>query len=123
MYIKKASAETLMFDGLAFDGIVFKGKLIKLETIYTTYQDQKWPSKKIATFVVDSWYSVQEISDTVIVNTGGGGGDCGLSFKEGEIWLMYAYIQEGIVQSSICTASINSTEKTFASSIKYLENF
>jgi antitoxin component YwqK of YwqJK toxin-antitoxin module len=115
-YIKKISAEALMFGG-----IVFKGKIIDLQIEYVTYQGEKWPTDKVATFVVDSWYSSQEISDTVIVNTGGGGGDCGLPFNKGETWLIYGYNQDGIIRSSICTSSINSSVKSFVSSIKYLE--
>jgi antitoxin component YwqK of YwqJK toxin-antitoxin module len=116
MYIKKVSAEALLFDG-----IVFKGKIIDLQTKYASYQGKEWTTDRIATFVVDSWYSGQEISDTVIVNTGGGGGDCGIFFNKGETWLIYAYNQNGIIQSSICTPSINSTVKSFDSSIEYLE--
>ena len=104
-----------------FDGLVFKGKVIDLQTKYITYEGKTWPTDKVATFVVDSWYSSHEVSDTVIINTGGGGGDCGLFLNKGETWLIYAYNQNGIIQSSTCTASINSTKKSFDSSIKYLE--
>jgi antitoxin component YwqK of YwqJK toxin-antitoxin module len=117
LYIKKISAEALMFDG-----IVFSGKIIDLQVKYATYKQETWVTDRIATFVVDSWYSSQEISDTVIVNTGGGGGDCGLFFNKGETWLIYANDYNGIIQSSSCTPSIDSTKESFISSIKYLND-
>jgi hypothetical protein len=115
-YIEKVSVQALLSDG-----IVFKGKIIDLQLTYTTYGNEAWVSEKIATFVVDSWYSSQEISDTIVVNTGGGGGDCGLFFNKGETWLMYAYDLHGIIQSSICTPSIAANSKSFSRSVRYLE--
>jgi antitoxin component YwqK of YwqJK toxin-antitoxin module len=115
LYIKKVSAETLIFDG-----IVFSGRIIDVQVKYATYKGEAWPTDRIATFVVGTWYSSHEISDTVVVNTGAGGGDCGLDFNKGETWLIYANDYNGVIQSTICTRSTNSKNESFISSIKYL---
>jgi len=40
---------------------------------------------------------------TVEVRTGHGGGDCGVSFKVGETYLVYAHSSEGVLHTSICS--------------------
>ena len=41
--------------------------------------------------------------ETIIINTGTGGGDCGLGLRTGEEYLIYAYGEQNALGSNICT--------------------
>ena len=42
-------------------------------------------------------------TDTVTIYTGGGMGDCGFVFDEGQQYLVYAYKKDGVYKTDICT--------------------
>jgi antitoxin component YwqK of YwqJK toxin-antitoxin module len=115
---RKVSVEALLYDGL-----VFTGKILALDNVYDEYQNQKYPQEIMATFKVDTWISAHDVSDTLMIYTGTGGGDCGLAFSVGETWLIYTHEFDGIQSASICTPSIKmkgKKDKEFASTLKYL---
>ena len=105
--MKNISVESLLGEGL-----VFSGRAIDVKTTYGTYEGQQYPERSVAVFVVDAWFASHYLSDTVTVHTGGGMGDCGLTFSVGETWLIYTYEREGINYSSSCTQSRKIFERT-----------
>jgi antitoxin component YwqK of YwqJK toxin-antitoxin module len=115
---RKVSVEALLYDGL-----VFRGNIIALDTVYGEYKNQKYPEGTMATFKVDTWVSAHDVSDTLTVYTGVGGGDCGLPLSIGETWLIYTREHDGIQSTSICTPSMKmkgKTDKDFAKTWKYI---
>jgi hypothetical protein len=68
-----------------------------------------WPTpmfnKRVTILVHKSWKGID--SEKVVVGTGLGGGDCGYRFNRGEQYLVYAYLDEGKLYTSICSRTTN----------------
>jgi hypothetical protein len=60
------------------------------------------PTKKIAYFEVSEVYRGQ-VGTSAYVQTGLGGGDCGINFKEGELYLVYALRDGSTLYTGICS--------------------
>lgn len=80
---------------------VFAGTVVAIRD--TTVQTQHGPwSQRVVTLRVDrTWKGVE--SETVVVLTGWGGGDCGFPFERGESYLVYANGRPGeLLGTGIC---------------------
>lgn len=85
---------------------------VDLDTVVFTIER---PVKRIYTVMVREAYKGSEVGDTLRFLTGLGGGDCGITLKEGEDYLIYGYDlrpaekkkeyqgKEIIYNTSICT--------------------
>jgi hypothetical protein len=89
---------------------VFSGRVtsIKEEFVETTLLGklEKVRSSLTARFEIYQVYKgLPTISRTIEVATGGGGGDCGYHFEEGEEYFVMGHSVEGIVATGICSGT------------------
>ena len=99
--IKKVSLRKKVKRSVNDAGAVFSGKVVSIES------DSDLPNKRYASKVkieVDSLWK-GDLSETVIVQTGIGGGDCGFPFEVGESYLIYAYgsAKDNSLGTGICS--------------------
>lgn len=80
---------------------VFVGTVIDSRVI-TTRKDKYERNRRVVRFSVDTPYRGVTGSE-VELRTGMGGGDCGIRFVPTEKYLVYAYENEGILSTSICS--------------------
>lgn len=65
---------------------VFSGKVLEVKEKRSL---QGYITKKVIFEVTNTWKGVEKTQ--MMITTGSGGGDCGIDFKEGQEYLVYAY--------------------------------
>ena len=83
-------------DALARSAAVFRGTPGRGEN----HSGDPWLSRKIPFEVHEVWKG--DVSETVYIFTGSGGGDCGYGFRTGAEYIVYAYQSDGGLATSIC---------------------
>jgi hypothetical protein len=78
---------------------VFSGEVVSFEKL----DPNQLFSRRVARIRVErAWRG--RVQGTVEVRTGAGGGDCGYSFRRGQMYLVYAYkTQDGSLTTGICS--------------------
>jgi antitoxin component YwqK of YwqJK toxin-antitoxin module len=105
---KKVSAQDILYYDLILEGRVISVTEINSEDFY--------PAEKRVLVKILNQYFGNYKSDTITITTGVGGGDCGLSFKSNEKWLIFANSNNDENYASLCSKSI---KRNFSNSIKY----
>jgi len=97
---------------------VFAGVVVSIEAVDNDSLGAPYQSKLVKVSVQRGF--TNEVSGTVDVITGMGGGDCGYDFKEGERYLIYAFrsVSSGRLTASICSRTRLLSEA--AEDLKYL---
>lgn len=93
-------------------GAVFSGRCVKVERTERETAYGKLPQLRAVLEVKAAWKGLDGQTlrpRTVVVWTGGGGGDCGFGFEAGESYLVYAHqAEDGTLSTDICTRSRDS---------------
>ena len=85
-----------------YSGAVFTGQVVNIKKVkFKLSTGDIWHNYQV-TFKVDRYWKDIDSSD-VIVYTGVGGGDCGIRFRKGESYIVFAEMIEGRLQTGICT--------------------
>lgn len=79
-------------------GLIYKGKVISV-----IEKREEW--EKIVKFSIKKLYKGQTERDTVTLTTGLDGASCGLNFKEGQIWVIFASASKGNYYTGLCSRS------------------
>jgi hypothetical protein len=74
-------------------GAVFTGTVVAMRDTTVPMLDRPWRQRAVTLRVDRAWKGVE--SETVIVLTRWGGGDCGFPFEPGESYLVYAHGSPG----------------------------
>ena len=70
---------------------MFTGRVTKISTIRVKLQNGDEYPQRLVLLQIERNYRGQEGKSTVEIVTGDGGGDCGFSFQEGKLYLVYAF--------------------------------
>jgi hypothetical protein len=79
---------------------VFAGEVMDIASV-ADVERQPFADRRVRFKVERAWRG--NVSDTVDVMTGGGGGDCGYSFRRGERYLVFTYDRGGVLWTGICS--------------------
>lgn len=80
---------------------VFTGKVLAVRDTTVGTSHGSWTQRVVTLRVDRTWKGVE--SETVVVMTGWGGGDCGFPFERGESYLVYADGPPGeLLRTGIC---------------------
>lgn len=95
---------------IAKTDVVFSGMVIAQDTVEVQYLPTEYSSTFLNKIEVRNTILSQgaykgAVSDTVIVVTAADGAACGYSFAVGNEYLVYAYIRDGVLSTSICSAT------------------
>jgi len=81
---------------------VFSGRVVQIDDVKRGGDQLYYLSKKVRFAVIDPFRGVT--GETIEVNTGSGGGDCGYKFEANESYLVYAWRSEdGVLSTGICS--------------------
>jgi antitoxin component YwqK of YwqJK toxin-antitoxin module len=91
---------------------IISGKVIKV----IINQKEEFDKQIQIEFQVDEIYKGKIDSKKVTIYTSLGEGSCGLSVNENEEWVIYAYMQDGVISTNTCTRS---EQKKYVSAVDY----
>lgn len=86
---------------------VFTGKVVDVQDVKSS---QGYLSRAVH-FEADTVYK-GKVETQIIVRTGQGGGDCGISFQTGSSYLVYAYGDDEDLETGICTRTKHADQAT-----------
>ena len=90
-----------------YSGVVFSGQVIKIKKVKVKLpRGYDWQNYRV-TFKVDRYWKGINSSE-VVVFTGAGGGDCGIRFRKGESYIVFANLFEDRLQTGICSYTAGS---------------
>lgn len=80
---------------------IISGKAIKV----VINQKEETDKQRQIEFQIDEIFKGQLDSKKVTIYTGLSDGSCGLFINENEEWVIYAYMQDGVISTNLCTRS------------------
>lgn len=80
---------------------IISGKAIKV----VINQKEETDKQRQIEFQIDEIFKGQIDSKKVTIYTGLSDGSCGLFINENEEWVIYAYMQDGVISTNLCTRS------------------
>lgn len=80
---------------------IISGKAIKV----VINQKEETNKQRQIEFQIDEIFKGQLDSKKVTIYTGLSDGSCGLFINENEEWVIYAYMQDGVISTNLCTRS------------------
>ena len=101
----------------SYSGAIFTGQVVSVKKVKVERFGATWPRYKVKLQVDRYWQGVDS-SETVIF-TGVGGGDCGIRFRKGESWIVFAEMSENRLETGGC--SFTAESRYVANIIKALE--
>ncbi len=98
-----------------FKGALFTGTVLKIEKVQNKIDDDRYVLESKVTIEVEKhWIGVS--NPTIVLYTGVGGGDCGVSFEVGQKYFFNPQYIQGRLSSTICdyssTDAMRADEKT-----------
>jgi hypothetical protein len=96
-----------------FEDVIFKGKILTAEAT-------KDGSKLKAVFIVQKGIAPEQLPDTIFVLTNAGPTSCGLFFRAGDTWLIFANRMGRDYESSTCSNSRRQMDKDDEQEIKQI---
>ena len=85
-----------------YSGVIFTGQVVNIKKVKVKLSTgDTWHNYQV-TFKVDRYWRGGD-SPEVVVFTGVGGGDCGIRFRKGESYIVFAEMIEGRLRTGICT--------------------
>jgi len=85
------------------DGTIFIGRVLQRKKV--RMKDVDWYEYRV-TFKVDRYWKGADRLEIVVFTGIGVGGDCGIRFKKGEDYVVFASVLNGRLQTSICTLTM-----------------
>jgi hypothetical protein len=86
-----------------YDGTIFVGRVIQRKKLRR--RDVNWYEYQV-TFKVDRYWKGADSSEIVVFTGIGIGGDCGIRFRKGEDYIVFAEPLKGRLQTSICSLTL-----------------
>ncbi len=85
-----------------YPGAVFTGQVTKIEKVSVKLSGGDDLQKYKVTFAVDRYWKGTDNSQTIVF-TGVGGGSCGIRFRKGESYIVFAQMIDDRLQTGICS--------------------
>jgi predicted glutamine amidotransferase len=90
---------------VVFSGIVIAQDTVEVQFLPTEYSSTFKTKIEVRNTILSQGAYKGAVSDTVNVVTAASGAACGYSFTVGNTYLIYAYIRDGVLSTSICSAT------------------